>query len=131
MSNPLQVAVVVGNGIGPEITAATQRVLEATGLAFEWVPVAVGEQAAVEHGHPLPQASVRQLQEIGLAIKGPLIVENLKGRVVCTHDDGTEHVYPSLNNALRRELRLFVNPRPLRGMGAISCLLYTSPSPRD
>jgi isocitrate dehydrogenase (NAD+) len=120
MSAPLQVAVIAGNGIGPEITAATQRVLAATGMAFEWVPVAVGEEALAEYGHPLPQESVRRLQEIGIALKGPLIVEKLKGRVVCTHGDGSEHVYPSLNNALRRELRLFVNPRPLRGMGAVS-----------
>jgi len=120
MSNPLRIAVVAGNGIGPEITAATQRVLEATGLAFDWVPVLVGDEAVAEHGHPLPQLSVRQLQEIGLALKGPLIVEKLKGRVICTHADGSEHVYPSLNNALRRELQLFVNPRPLRGMGALS-----------
>jgi isocitrate dehydrogenase (NAD+) len=114
------VAVIAGNGIGPEITAATQRVLEATGLVFAWVSVAVGEEALAQHGHPLPQESVRRLQEISVALKGPLIVEKLKGRVVCTHDDGSEHVYPSLNNALRRELRLFVNPRPLRGMGAVS-----------
>jgi isocitrate dehydrogenase (NAD+) len=68
----------------------------------------------------LPPESVRQLQETGLALKGPLIVEKLKGRLVCRHADGSEHVYPSLNNALRRELKLFVNPRPLRGMGALS-----------
>ncbi len=120
MSQPLRVAVVAGNGIGPEITNATQRVLAATGLAFEWIPVAVGEEAVARHGHSLPAVSVDQLKEIGLALKGPLIVEKLKGRVVCTHADGSEHIYPSLNNALRRELRLFVNPRPLRGMGAIS-----------
>ncbi len=116
----LRVAVVAGNGIGPEITAATQRVLEATGLAFDWMPVAVGEAALARHGHPLPQESVRQLQDASLALKGPLLVEKLKGRLVCRHADGSEHVYPSLNNALRRELKLFVNPRPLRGMGAIS-----------
>jgi isocitrate dehydrogenase (NAD+) len=40
--------------------------------------------------------------------------------VLCRQDDGSEQVYPSLNNALRRELQLFVNPRPLRGMGALS-----------
>jgi isocitrate dehydrogenase (NAD+) len=118
--NALRVAVIPGNGIGPEITAATQRVLEATGLSFDWIPVAVGDEAMALHQHPLPPASVRQLQEIGVALKGPLVVEKLKGRVVCVHADGSEHVYPSLNNALRRELRLFVNPRPIRGMGAIS-----------
>jgi isocitrate dehydrogenase (NAD+) len=120
MNSRVRVAVVQGNGIGPEITAATQRVLEATGLDFEWVPVAAGEEAMARHGHPLPQESVRTLRDVGVVLKGPLIVEKLKGRVVCRHDDGSDHVYPSLNNALRRELRLFVNPRPLRGMGALS-----------
>jgi isocitrate dehydrogenase (NAD+) len=116
----LQVAVVAGNGIGPEITAATQQVLAATGLAFDWVPVPVGPDAIAASGHPLPGESVRQLRAIGLVLKGPLIVEKLQGRLVCRHEDGSVHVYPSLNNALRRELQLFVNPRPLRGMGARS-----------
>jgi isocitrate dehydrogenase (NAD+) len=115
--NPLRVAVIEGNGIGPEITAAAKSVLEATGIAFEWQPVAVGPEAIARCGHPLPRASVHALRAAGLALKGPLIVEKLQGRLVCTHEDGSEHVYPSLNNALRRELGLCMNPRPLRGMG--------------
>lgn len=118
--NSLRVAVVPGNGIGPEITAAARQVLEATGLRFDWEPVAIGEEAMARHGHPLPPESVRRLREIGLVLKGPLIVEKLRGRIVCPQSDGSEQVYPSLNNALRRELRLFVNPRPIRGLGPIS-----------
>ncbi len=114
---PLHIAVVEGNGIGPEITAATREVLEATGLPFVWEPVAVGPEAIARHGHALPPESVRALRAAGLVLKGPLIVEKLQGRLVCTHADGSEHVYPSLNNALRRELALYLNPRPLRGMG--------------
>lgn len=115
--NALRVAVVEGNGIGPEISAAARSVLEATGIVFDWQPVAVGPGAIARYGHPLPPESVGALRAAGLVLKGPLIVEKLQGRLVCTHADGSEHVYPSLNNALRRELGLFMNPRPLRGMG--------------
>jgi len=59
----------------------------------------------------------------------PLIVNKLEGRVTCIEDDGTEVTYPSLNNAIRRALRLFVNPRPIRGIrgvsGAYECLDMT------
>lgn len=115
-----KVAVIKGNGIGPEIMEATLHVLEATGIDFEWIPIAIGDEGIQQYGHPLPQESVRIINEIGLAIKGPLIVNKFKGRVVCMHEDGSEHIYPSLNNAIRRELKLFVCPRPIRGIPNIS-----------
>ena len=116
----MKIGVIKGNGIGPEITEATLMVLEATGLPFEWVPVTIGDDAAEQYGHPLPQESVKLLRELKVAIKGPLIVEKLKGRVRCEHDDGTEYVYPSINNAIRRELNLFVSPRQTRGLPNLS-----------
>lgn len=115
-----KVAVIRGGGIGPEITEATIDVLEATGTAFEWVDVKVGDEATEQYGHPLPQDSVQKLKEIGLAIKAPLIVDKMKGRLVCIHEDGSEHIYPSLNNAVRRELKLFVDPRPIQGIQGLS-----------
>ena len=116
----MRIGVIRGNGIGPEITEATLKVLEATGLPFEWVPVLIGDEAIDQCGHPLPQDSVKLLRELKVAIKGPFIVEKLKGRLLCTHDDGTECIYPSLNNAIRRELNLFVCPRHIRGIPNIS-----------
>ena len=116
----MKIGVIKGNGIGPEITEATLTVLEATGLPFEWVPVLIGDEAIDQCGHPLPQESVKLLRELKVAIKGPFIVEKLKGRLRCVHDDGTEYVYPSLNNAIRRELNLFVCPRPIRGVPNLS-----------
>ena len=71
---PLHIAIVEGNGIGPEITVATREVLAATGLPFAWEPVAVGPAAIVRHGHPLPPESVHTLRAAGLVLKGPLIV---------------------------------------------------------
>jgi isocitrate dehydrogenase (NAD+) len=116
----MKIGVIKGNGIGPEITEATITVLEATGLPFEWVPVIIGDEAIEAYGHPLPQESVKLLKELRVAIKGPFIVEKMKGRLRCVHDDGSEYVYPSLNNAIRRELNLFVCPRPIRGIPNLS-----------
>ena len=116
----MRIGILKGNGIGPEITAATQQVLAATGRAFEWMDIPIAGEAIVLHGHPLPQETVAALKEVRVALKGPLIVDKLQGRLTCVHRDGSEHTYPSLNNAIRRELALFVNPRPILGMGALS-----------
>ena len=116
----IRVGVIRGNGIGPEITQATLRVLEATDIEFEWVPVAIGDEGVEQYGHPLPQESVKLLKELKLAIKAPLLVDKFKGRLYCEHEDGSVGVYPSLNNAIRRELGLYVCPRPIRGFKGIS-----------
>jgi isocitrate dehydrogenase (NAD+) len=63
---------------------------------------------------------VAALKEVKVAIKGPLIVNKLEGRITCVQEDGSETTYPSLNNAIRRELKQFVNPRPIRGFPGIS-----------
>jgi len=116
----MHIGILKGNGIGPEITAATQRVLTATGRSFTWVDIPIANEAVALHGHPLPQETVEALKAVRVTLKGPLIVDKLQGRLTCVHRDGSEHTYPSLNNAIRRELALFVNPRPILGMGALS-----------
>ena len=116
----ITVGVIKGNGIGPEITEATLHVLEATGLDFEWVPIAIGDEGIEQYGHPLPQESVKLLREVRLAIKAPLLVDKFKGRLYCEHEDGSVGIYPSLNNAIRRELGLYVCPRPIKGIPGIS-----------
>ena len=85
----IRVGVIRGNGIGPEITQATLRVLEATDIEFEWVPVAIGDEGVEQYGHPLPQESVKLLKELKLAIKAPLLVDKFKGRLYCEHEDGS------------------------------------------
>lgn len=115
-----RVGVIWGNGIGPEIMEATLCVLDATGIEFEWVPVPVGDEGMRRFGHPLPQEAVMQLKELKLGIKAPLLVDKFKGRLTCEHADGSAGVYPSLNNAIRRELKLFVCPRPIKGVKGIS-----------
>jgi isocitrate dehydrogenase (NAD+) len=116
----IEVGVVKGNGIGPEITAASLLVLEATGLPLRWVPIPIAEEAIAAYGHPLAPEVVRQLKAVKVTLKAPLLVEKQHGRLTCTHEDGSEITYPSLNNAIRRELGLFVNPRRIRGFPTIS-----------
>jgi isocitrate dehydrogenase (NAD+) len=116
----IDVGVLKGNGIGPEITTATLRVLEATGLPLNWVHIPIAEEAIAAYGHPLAPQVVKQLKQVKVALKAPLIVHKGAGRITCIQDDGSEATYPSLNNAIRRELALFVNPRPVRGFAGIS-----------
>ncbi|KAI0387227.1 isocitrate/isopropylmalate dehydrogenase [Hypomontagnella monticulosa] len=116
----MRVGILKGNGIGPEITAATQRVLEATGLPFEWEDIPIAGEAIEAYGHPLAPQTVQRLRAAKYNIKAPLIVNKLEGRITCVQPDGSELTYPSLNNAIRRELGLFVNPRPIKGFPGVS-----------
>lgn len=116
----MKIGVLKGNGIGPEITAAAIQVIDACGLDIEWVNIPIAEEAIEKFGHPVPNESIQMLKDVKVAIKGPITVEKGKGRVTCIDENGAEHVYPSFNNAIRRELELFVCPRPSRGIPGIS-----------
>lgn len=119
-NQPLRVGVILGDGIGPEIVRATQHVLEATGIAITWEYIDIGEEATKKHGHTLPPSTVAQLKAVRHVLKAPLIVDKLQGQITCTQPDGSRNTYPSLNNAIRRELDLFVNPRIIKGFHGIS-----------
>lgn len=116
----MKIGILKGNGIGPEISESTMSVLNATGLNIEWVPIPIAQEAVERYGHPLPPEVITQLREVKLVIKAPLLVDKGLGRITCTDDDGSEITYPSLNNAIRRALKLFVNPRPIRGFSKLS-----------
>lgn len=109
-----RVAVISGDGIGPEITKATLTVLEATGLGFEWLETPLGVAALARYGSELPWESLEAIRDAGVALKAPLIAERQTGGVVVQAPDG-ERRYPSVNNGLRRELGAYVNLRPVRG----------------
>jgi len=101
------VTLIPGDGIGPEITTATRRVLEATGLRFDWDEQAAGMAAVDRSGDPLPKATVESIRRTRLALKGPL-----------TTPVGTG--FRSVNVALRKEFELYANVRPtcsIQGVG--------------
>jgi len=99
--NQYDVTVIPGDGIGPEITAETVKVLEATGLKFVWDEQLAGVAAVDATGTPLPDATIESIRRRKLALKGPL-----------TTPVGTG--FRSVNVQLRKEFELFANLRPAR-----------------
>jgi len=97
------VTLIPGDGIGPEITEQTVRVLKATGLRFNWDEELAGVAAVEATGTPLPDATVESIRKNALALKGPL-----------TTPVGTG--FRSVNVGLRKEFELFANVRPARSI---------------
>lgn len=114
-----EVAVIQGDGIGPEITEATQRVLEAAGASIRWIDTPAGSDGLHRAGHELPLESLQMIRKLGVVLKAPLLAGRRTGGVVVS-DNGHTRRHPSVNNGLRRELELFVNVRPVRGYSPIS-----------
>ncbi len=96
-----KITLLPGDGIGPDITAATKKILAATGVPIEWDEHLAGEGAIAEFGTPLPEQVLASIRENKIALKGPL-----------TTPIGTG--FRSVNVALRKELDLFANLRPAR-----------------
>ncbi len=114
-----EVAVIPGDGIGPEITEAAQRVVEAAGVAIRWHEVQAGEAARATSGEALPGAALATIRRLRVALKAPLLAGRRTGGITVTNEGGPRR-YPSINSALRRELGLFVNVRPVRGFATLS-----------
>ena len=95
------VTLIPGDGIGPEVTAAAVRVVEATGAKFEWEPFAVGLEALEAGDDPLPQAVLDSIERNKICLKGPVTTPVGRG-------------FRSINVQLRKELELYANLRPAK-----------------
>lgn len=95
------ITLIPGDGIGPEIAAATLGVLDATGLEIDWDRQLGGNAAVDATGDPLPDATLDSIRRTRLALKGPL-----------TTPVGTG--FRSVNVALRKEFELYANLRPTK-----------------
>jgi isocitrate dehydrogenase (NAD+) len=100
------VTLIPGDGIGPEVAAAAVRVLGATGVDLEWQTELAGASAVGEHGSPLPARVLESVRRNRVALKGPTETPV-----------GTGH--RSVNVALRKELDLYANLRPLRTLPGV------------
>ena len=98
---PYTVTLIPGDGTGPELTEATRRVLEATGVAFDWDVRHAGVDVMEEAGTPLPAETLESIKRNGVALKGPI-----------TTPIGTG--FRSVNVALRHELGLYACVRPCK-----------------
>ena len=106
-----RVTLLPGDGIGPEITDATVRVLEATGVKFEWDVFTVGEAAIAKYGTPLPESTIDSVKKNGIALKGPVTTPIGKG-------------FRSVNVALRKQLDLYACLRPCKSYKGVVTTLY-------
>jgi isocitrate dehydrogenase (NAD+) len=100
------VTLIPGDGIGPEVAAATVRVLSATGIELRWHTVMAGAEAAGREGNPLPAAVLESIQRDKVALKGPTATPI-----------GTGH--RSVNVALRKTLDLYANLRPVKTLPGV------------
>jgi isocitrate dehydrogenase (NAD+) len=96
-----KVTLIRGDGIGPEIIEATIRVLDATGVKFDWDEHIVGQKAQDKFGTPLPEAVLESIKKNKVALKGPV-----------TTPIGTG--FRSVNVALRQSLDLYACVRPCK-----------------
>ena len=98
---PHRVTLIPGDGVGPELSQATRRVLEATGVVFDWDVEEAGADVMEEHGTPLPAHVLESIRANRVAIKGPITTPVGSG-------------FRSVNVALRKELDLYACLRPCR-----------------
>ncbi|MBA2278381.1 MAG: isocitrate/isopropylmalate dehydrogenase family protein [Chloroflexia bacterium] len=101
-----QVTLIAGDGIGPEVTEATRRVLDATGVGFEWDEQDAGLMALDKHGDVLPEATLASVRRNGIGLKGPITTPIGSG-------------FRSVNVGLRQALELYANLRPGRTMQGV------------
>jgi isocitrate dehydrogenase (NAD+) len=99
----LTVTLIPGDGIGPELAEATRRVLDASGVQFDWEIVEAGEAVLAREGNPLPQSVLDSILRNKIAIKGPITTPVGVG-------------FRSVNVALRQTLGLYANLRPVRSI---------------
>src|SRR5207302_5582586 len=97
-----RVTLIPGDGVGPELTEATRRVLEATGVEFDWDVQQAGTDVMDEYGgNPLPEHVLDSIRENGVALKGPITTPIGGG-------------FRSVNVGLRKALDLYGQVRPCK-----------------
>ncbi len=106
-----QITLIPGDGIGPEITKATTKILESAGVKIDWEVVEAGMTALEKYRDPLPQEVLNSIDKNCIVLKGPLTTPVGKG-------------FRSINVALRKEFELYVNQRPAKTFKGIRTLYF-------
>src|SRR5213079_440525 len=101
-----KVTLIPGEGIGPEVAAATRRILEATGVQIEWEEIAGRSDNSSDQGKTVNQAAVESVRRNRVALKGPMATAIAGGA-------------PSVNVALRKTLDLYANLRPVKNVPGV------------
>lgn len=101
-----KITLIPGDGIGPEISEAVRRILEAAKVPIEWEVYEAGISAQVKYGNVLPTEVLDSILRNKVALKGPLMTPVGEG-------------FTSINVALRRTLNLYANIRPIRNLPGV------------
>ncbi|MEO7673612.1 MAG: isocitrate dehydrogenase (NAD(+)) [Pyrinomonadaceae bacterium] len=102
------ITLIPGDGIGPEIVAATVRIVESTGVDITWETQILGAQALEKYGSTLPEAAIKAMRRTKVALKGPIMTPIGKG-------------FTSVNVGLRKALDLYANVRPIKALPNVEC----------
>ncbi len=97
---PYEVVLIPGDGIGPEVSAAARRVLDATGVGIHWDSHEAGAEVVSKYGSPMPEQVLNAVRAAGVALKGPLTTPIGGG-------------FSSPNVSLRKSLDLYASVRPV------------------
>jgi isocitrate dehydrogenase (NAD+) len=98
---------IAGDGIGPEVTDAAVRVLDAAGVAIEWDRVEAGGEVIAKYGTPVPEPVLQSIRRRGVALKGPITTPVGEG-------------FRSANVTLRQDLDLYACVRPVRSIPGLA-----------
>jgi isocitrate dehydrogenase (NAD+) len=98
---------IAGDGIGPEVMAATQSIIKAAGADIHWIEAAAGLGAVERFGDPLPPATLELIRRYRVALKGPCTTPVGKG-------------FRSINVRLRKELDLYSSVRPVCSLPGVN-----------
>jgi len=101
-----KVTLIPGEGIGPEVAAATRRVLEAASVQIDWEEIAGRSDSSADQGKSVNQAAVESVRRNRVALKGPMATAIAGGA-------------PSVNVALRKKLELYANLRPVKNVPGV------------
>src|SRR3974390_2793066 len=102
----MQLVLIPGDGIGPEVTDATRRVVAAAGIKIDWVEAPAGLDAVDRLGDPLPTQTLELIRHHRVALKGPCTTPVGKG-------------FRSINVRLRKELDLYASVRPVKTLPGV------------
>jgi isocitrate dehydrogenase (NAD+) len=100
------IVLIPGDGIGPEVTQATRRVVEATGIGVEWKTHLAGQSALDQLGNPLPPETLAAVKSAHATLKGPTATPSGTG-------------FRSVNVEMRQKLHLYANYRPARSLPGV------------
>jgi isocitrate dehydrogenase (NAD+) len=101
-----RVTLIPGDGIGPEVTSAAVRIVNASGVKIDWETFAAGSEAFAKYGEYIPRELTLSIEQTGVGLKGPVTTPIGGG-------------FSSINVALRKQFELFANFRPIRNLPSL------------